>query len=92
MNFFKKNSSGYTLLELMITISISTFLLILGFVIYQKQHKKVLSNEHYRSSPKDGLTFFAKTTLFISTSTRFVQKDAKTLALELEQNGYAEFE
>ena len=83
MNFFRKNSSGYTLLELMVTISISTFLLTLCFAMHQRQHKKHLAHERYFGIQKECLDFFNKTTLSIATSLRFTQKDTKTLALEL---------
>ena len=83
MNFFKRNLPGYTLLELMVTISISAFLLMLCFTIHQRQHKKILSNERYLRTQKECLDFFTKTTLFISVSVCFTQKDARTLELQL---------
>lgn len=67
----------------MITISISTFLLMLCVAIHQRQHKKILANERYLASTKECLDFFTKTTLFVNTSVSFIQKDARTLALEL---------
>ena len=83
MNFFKKNSFGYTLLELMVTISISAFLLTLCFTIHQRHQKKILANERYLETQKECLDFFTKTTLFVGTSVCFTQKDARTLELEL---------
>ena len=83
MNFFKKNSSGYTLLELMVTISISAFLLTLCFTIHQRQRKKISINKRYLGAQKECLDFFIKTTLFVDTSVSFTQKDARTLELEL---------
>ena len=83
MNFFKKNSFGYTLLELMITISISAFLLTLCFTIHQGQHKKISTNQCYLGTQKECLDFFTKTTLFVSASVCFTQKGARTLELEL---------
>ena len=83
MNFFKKNSSGYTLLELMVTISISAFLLMLCFTIHQRQRKKISIKEYYLGAQKECLDFFIKTTLFVDASVSFTQKDARTLELEL---------
>lgn len=86
MNFFKKNTSGYTLLELTLTISISAFLLVFYCTAQQRQHQKHLAYERYLGEQKECLDFFTKTSLLIATSLRFTQKDTKTFALELAPN------
>ena len=83
MNFFKRNSSGYTLLEIILTISIISILIMLCYTVYQRQHKKILSNECYLDTKKECLNFFTKVSQFMHISLHFLQKNAQTLALEL---------
>ena len=81
MNFFKRNLSGYTLLEVMLTISISAFLLFICYGILQRHSKKSLFNENNISAKKECLDFFTQVAPFMATSIKFTLKNATTIEL-----------
>lgn len=83
MNFFKRNLSGYTLLEVMMTISISAFLLFICYGILQKQQKKPSFNKNNISAKKECLDFFIQVAPFIVISKNFTPQNATTIVLEL---------
>ena len=83
MNFFNKKPSGYTLFEVIITISITTFFLIIGYRIHQNQSRKTQISNHYLGAKKECLDVFMEIAPFIYTSTCFIQKNPQTLELKM---------
>ncbi|MGX8716724.1 MAG: hypothetical protein ACSW8C_01895 [bacterium] len=75
--------SGYTLLEVMLTISISAFLLFICYGILQKQQKKPSFNKNNISAKRECLDFFTQVAPFTVISTKFTPQNATTIALEL---------
>lgn len=83
MNTFKRNLLGYTLFEVMITISISAFFLTFCYEVHRRHLKKSLFEKHHLRAKKECLDFFTKVAPFIYMSTQFTQKNTATMVLKL---------
>lgn len=83
MRFFKQISTGYTLLELMITISIGAFFLICCYETHQRYQKRHLQHEHLYGPKKECLDFFARVFPFVCMTTQCSSKTTSTVTLTL---------